>query len=100
MKIIVIIYRWLHYASVIFRLQRLNEEKLEKLEQMVKKREQDVHQKELHMDNSLRAQQERCRLEERMAYDTKYRELKAFEHQLKGASDKKAEYLNFCLVYC
>ena len=29
----------------------------------------------------------RCQLDEKMAYDTKYRELKALENQLKGTED-------------
>ncbi|XP_067948226.1 centriole and centriolar satellite protein ofd1-like isoform X2 [Watersipora subatra] len=65
------------------RLQKANEEKLEKLEQMLRKRELEIEKKELHMDNTLRAQQERCKMEEQLAYDSRNRELKAWEEQLK-----------------
>jgi len=41
------------------RLQRANEEKVEKMEQMLKKRENEIYQKELHMDNTIRMHQER-----------------------------------------
>ena len=62
----------------------MNEEKVEKLEQMVKKRESDVNQRELRLDGTLRSQIERCRMEEKLAYDSKYRELKALEDKVKG----------------